>query len=88
MIKQHDKEKLLSLKRDLPKVDHRQVAKDKCSSIQTNTEWVTERNGKTRAVWVTEVKCGKVVVKEDLNRADSQTLSVEKFLKFFKQKSQ
>ena len=88
MIKPHDKEKLLSLKRDLPKVDHRQVAKEKCSGIEINTQYVTERNGKTRAVWVTEVKSGKVVVKEDLNRADSQTLPVEKFLKFFKPKSQ
>ncbi|EMQ3494766.1 TPA: hypothetical protein RPC60_005257 [Escherichia coli] len=83
MIQEKDKKALLGLRKDLS--DQRLEERKACAkSIRENTEWTTERNGNVKKVIVVGVRNSKVVFKEDLSRADSASLSVEKFLKFYK----
>ena len=51
--------------------------------IELNQLYRSSRIGRHRDVYPVLVKKDKVTVKEDLNRADSKTLSLAEFRKYF-----
>lgn len=46
-------------------------------------KYQTTRSGRTSYAWLVEIKKNDVVLKDDLDRKDSYSLGMSKFLKFY-----
>lgn len=53
-------------------------------TIKLNEPYTTVRNGQAHTVYPVRIKRDEVLVKESLDRMDSQSISMAKFFKFYK----
>jgi len=56
---------------------------DKSILANGPVQYKTVRAGRTSHAWLVEIKKDDVVLKDDLDRKDSYTLGMTKFLKFY-----